>query len=506
MKMKKLTAFCTALTLLAGSLTALPVSAEDSQKPGDVDLSGNVDIADAVLLARYNAEDKEITVTAQGLLNADLTGDGKVKADDASLLLDILAGLAKAEQPSEGSQNLLKDIQAKPAEGVKADDAFRQSQLNLAVNLLRQSCTEQQFENVLVSPLSVALALSMTANGAKGDTLAEMEKVLGGEKLTISQLNDYYAGWLRSVEKEEEQKLYAADAIWFRDNKNRIDVPAEFLQTCADYYGADAYKAPFDSTTLDDINGWVNEHTHGMIDKILKKLSDASVMVLVNALAFEADWDDDYEPSQVHYEAFHLDDGSTMPVQLMSSMENWYLEDAGATGFVKRYQGGKYSFAAVLPPEGTTVDEYLASLNGEGLQKLLDSRTDEYGVFASLPKFRFDYGTSLKETLAVLGMPGAFTEGADFTGLNQLPDSTTYIGDVIHKTFIDVNEKGTKAAAATAVELVDGCAMPITKEVILDRPFVFMILDEEAGLPVFIGTLRYSTEDIPAAQEKEEFS
>ena len=492
MKLKKMISFVTAMTLLTGSMTVLPVSAENSKTPGDVDISGEVNVADAVLLARFNAEDKEITVTEQGLLNADLTGDGRVKADDSTMLLEILAGLASA-QTDFASVDLMKGIQSKPAAGVAADDAFKNSQLDLAVKLLQKSCEESKDENVMISPLSIALALSMTANGAKGETLAEMEKLLGGE-LTISQLNDYYAGWLRSIGQEKEQKLYAADAIWFRDAADMIQVPEEFLKTCADFYGANAYKAPFNQTTVDDINGWVKSNTHGMIDKIIKELPGHAVMVLANALAFEAEWAQKYEDYQVHDREFTREDGVKTTVRMMSSTEAGYLEDNGAVGFVKPYQYGTYSFAAVLPPEGKTVDEYLASLDGEGLQKLLASLTYKYDVYAGLPKFKFEYDNSLKNMLTELGMPTAFEEGnADFTGLNNAPDTYTWIGNVLHKTFIDLTEDGTKAAAVTAVVMEAGCCVedpPETRTVTLDRPFVFMILDESNGLPVFIGTVK----------------
>jgi serpin B len=499
MKLKKLTALFTALTLLAGSLGVLPVSAAGGKK-GDVNENGEVDVADAVLLARYNAEDKEVHVSEQGVLNADLNLDGKATSDDSVLLLGYLAGLN--ELPPDGSQteyrsqNLMEGMTVKPAAGTEADDAFKLSQLDLSVNLLRQNCMESEGKNVLISPLSIALALCMTANGAKGQTLSEMEQVFGGG-LSIDKINDFFAGWLTSIEGEKEQKLYAADAIWVRNSKSMIDVPEDFLRTCADYYRADAYMAPFDNTTVDDINGWVNTNTHEMINKILdyKDLDADSVMVLANALAFEALWADPYEKYAVSEQAFFLENGFRNIVEMMYSTEDQYLESDGAIGFVKPYEGGKYSFAAVLPPKGKTVDEYLASLDGKGLKALLDSKTYDYDVKACLPKFRFDFGNSLKKTLIALGMPTAFGQGgqdADFTGLNSVPGAGTHIGDVLHKTFIDLSESGTKAAAVTAV-IMKNESMPMPKEqkkVFLDHPFLFMILDNTNGLPVFFGTVK----------------
>ena len=179
---------------------------------------------------------------------------------------------------------------------------------------------------------------------------------------------------------------------------------------------------------------------------------------------------------------------------MMSGSEGIYLNDGQATGFVKYYRDPRYSFAAVLPNEGVSLDEYIASLDGEKLQNLLN--TKEYcEVNTKMPKFEFDYELNMNDTLKALGMPTAFLPGiADFSGLNDLEGMPTWIGKVIHKTHIDLSESGTKAAAVTAVIMEAGCAIepdkPEPKEVTLDRPFLFMIVDNTTELPIFIGTVK----------------
>lgn len=214
-------------------------------------------------------------------------------------------------------------------------------------------------------------------------------------------------------------------------------------------------------------------------------------MYLVNALAFEAEWQSIYEKHQVRDRTFTTESGTKRKVEMMYSGEHFYLDDGNATGFIKYYAGRKYAFAALLPNEGTSVSDYVMTLTGEGLYKLLTSPVN-ISVDAGLPKFEFEYGTELSETLSSMGMSDAFDANlADFTGLGVSSAGNIFINRVIHKTYIKVGERGTKAGAATVVEMTDGAAAePLeAKSVVLDRPFVFMLIDAETCLPFFIGTV-----------------
>lgn len=359
---------------------------------------------------------------------------------------------------------------------------------NFAVRLL-QECTQFQTEsNTLVSPLSVINALAMTANGAEGETLEQMEELFGAD---LSSLCSYLHDYNNSLSQSEKHKLHSANSIWIRDDMSFTAQP-DFLQANAEWFDADIYMAPFDNSTLKDINKWVSENTDEMIPEILNEIPQDTVMYLVNALAFDAEWQSVYEENQVRDGIFTREDGTAQDMEMMYSTEYTYLQDTQAQGFVKYYHDAKYAFAALLPDEGISLADYTASLTGERLHDLLTnpSRTT---VETAIPKFEAEYSILLNDVLKSLGMTDAFDSGtADFSGLGTSPDGNLFISRVIHKTFIAVGEQGTRAGAATVVEVDRESAMDgpdERKTVYLDRPFVYMIIDCEENLPVFIGTV-----------------
>jgi serpin B len=338
--------------------------------------------------------------------------------------------------------------------------------------------------NAAVSPLSVLMALGMTANGAKGETLAEMEAVFG---MTLPELNALLYSLSTEDGSDGEAKLRLANSIWFKDTE-RLSVNESFLQKNADYYGADVLKAAFDAQTLEDINAWISDKTDGMIENILDEIPADAVMYLINALCFDAEWERIYTEYDIYDGVFTTEDGKEQPAELMRSEEALYLDDGAATGFIKPYAGDRYAFAALLPNEGTSIADYVAGLTGEGLYETLKN-PQQTTVYTALPKFESEFDVLLNDVLSELGMPTAFNSGlADFTDMATSADGNIYISRVIHKTFISVDERGTKAGAATVVEMVAESAPSDPKIVILDRPFVYMLLDLETGLPFFIGT------------------
>ena len=356
---------------------------------------------------------------------------------------------------------------------------------DFAVRLFRAS--EKSGENTLVSPLSVLCALAMTANGAEEETLEQMEAVLG---MTVEELNGYLYSYVRNLPQGDSYKLSLANSVWFTEDR-RFTVERDFLQLNADYYGADIYQAPFDDQTCKDINSWVKQKTDGMIPEILDRIPPEAVMYLVNALAFEAEWPTPYEKHQVRDGKFTKEDGTKQNAEFMYSSESVYLENEYATGFMKHYQGGKYAFAALLPREGVSVSDCIASLDGEALNAML-ADPQYTTVYTSIPKFEMEYSVEMSEILKEMGMPRAFDpDNAEFGALGVSTAGNIYISRVLHKTFISVGEKGTKAGAATVVEMFDGAAADPQNpnQVYLDRPFVYMLVDCENNIPFFIGTM-----------------
>ncbi len=385
--------------------------------------------------------------------------------------------------------DLTADITPKPVEEKETDGTFESGYMQFAVELLKAE-TAGKKENVLVSPLSVELALAMTANGAAGDTLTEMEQVLG-DGISIADLNGYLHTWMKGLTASEKSRLQTANSIWLRDNES-LTVQPSFLQTNADYYNAGVYKRPFDRNTVEEINRWVKEHTDGTIDRIVETIDADSMLYLINALAFDAKWDEPYEDRSVKEGTFTSVSGEQQTAQMMMSVEYTYLNDGRATGFAKYYEGYDYSFAALLPNEGVSIHDYVDGLTANTLRQTLLGMGDDssQSVIAHLPKFSYDYGASLRRTLGEMGMPTAFDgDRADFSAMGHVGPYPLYIGDVQHKTFITVDALGTKAGAVTAVDFKCGSAMIEPKEVTLDRPFVYMIVDNTTYLPVFIGTV-----------------
>ena len=399
-----------------------------------------------------------------------------------SLLATGLLGLTGCAAKVQ-ADDLMKGITPEKTSGRAADDAFKNGAADFAVRLFQT--TWEEGKNSLISPLSVMLALSMTANGAKGETLAQMEALLGGD-IPIGELNEYLHAYVGSLPSSEKAKLTLANSIWFKDSG--FTVEEDFLQRNADYYGAAAYKSAFDEKTLRDINNWVKENTDGVIDKIVDQMDPYAVMYLVNTVLFDAEGQNIYRKHEVRDGTFTAIDGAKRTVSMMYSNEILYLDDGKATGFLKPYKNG-YSFAALLPNEGVALDDYIASLTGEGFLTTVKN-AKEGPVEAAMPKFSYDYGIEMSDALKALGMTVLFdAELADFSGLGHSSDGNIYISRVLHKAYIAVDEKGTKAGAATAIEAPAAGVWEDRRRVILDRPFVYAIIDNAAGLPIFIGAV-----------------
>lgn len=431
---------------------------------------------------KYSLRIKTICLLLVGALLLPLTGCAAGPNAPANPVAENPSAAVNTPQVQNLSVNLMQDVTPNSVEAKTITPEASSAVADFALRLFRAA--NEADKNTLVSPLSVLCALAMTANGAENETLTQMESTLG---LRRDLYNEFFRSYLAAL--NADGTLKAANSIWFTD-RTGFEVKPDFLQANADYYGADAYLAPFDETTLAEINGWVKEKTDGMIPEILDKIPDDAVMYLINALAFDAKWARPYNEYSVQQGTFTTQDGAERTVDFMHSEEKAYLEDDSATGFVKYYEGFKFAFVALLPNEGVSVADYLATLDGASLQKLLsEPRYDT--VYAALPKFETEYSVELSETLKAMGMELPFdADHADFSGIGTSQIGDLCIGRVLHKTYISVAEDGTRAGAATAVEVTEECAaMEEPKYVMLDRPFVYMLIDCETNLPFFIGTM-----------------
>ena len=475
------------LTANAETTTEPSDSADIEFKAGDVDLSGKIDILDVISINRALVGKEKLSDIQTAL--ADFNMDGKVDFMDSQCIMRYIVGLYDVEVQPVGTVNLSESVQSQEVEGKEADEAFITAQTGFYLNLFQQAEKESPEENILVSPYSVMQALAMTANGADGSTKAEMELALGG--LPLNDLNQYLYTQRTNQPNEDTCKLTTANSIWYRNDKNRLHVLPEFLQVNADYYGADAFSAPFNDSTVKDINNWCSDKTDGMIPELIDKLDYSTVMCLINAVTFDAKWDMPYNSEyDVHEQSFTAWDGTIQTADMLcSSHESLYLADEHAEGFYKYYAGRKYAFAALLPEEGLSVEEYISGLTAESLQNTL-ANPEYTTVLTKMPKFSYDYEITLNNALMGMGMQEAFTPEANFSKTASTSSGMLYISEVMHKTHIDVTEEGTRAAAVTGVFATDTAVPMEPKSSTLDRPFVYMIVDMENHLPVFMGAVK----------------
>ena len=353
--------------------------------------------------------------------------------------------------------------------------------VDFSIRLLRESM--ESGKNTLISPLSVLAALSMTANGAEGETLTQMETVLGQSK-------DALNAWYKYDTDKSGDYLHLANAVFLKDDPE-LTVNDAFIKTVEKWYETDIVVTDFNEHALNSINQYVEDNTHGMVKNILDEIPDEAVMYLINALAFEAQWANPYNEYQVSEQLFTTEDGREQTVELMYAEEyDAYIEDDLFTGFLKNYEGSRYAFAALLPNEGVSVEEVADSLSAA---TMTDKLTSRWGgtVLTGLPKFQTEFDTEMSDVLKTMGMTDAFDpHKANFSSLAAYSGGNIFLNRVIHKTFISVAEQGTRAGAATVIEAAAEAAMEPeeVKEVILNRPFIYMIWDTEMNMPIFMGT------------------
>lgn len=399
-----------------------------------------------------------------------------------------LYGCGKKEEMLSDSKDLTAKYQNTPVQAVtslsaKQEEDFKKAYLDFSIRLLKEST--EQGKNTMVSPLSVMTALAMTENGAKGETKEQINDVLF-PGITAEDGSEGLKAWSAGLPDKESAHFAMANSVWYCDSSGSFQAKEDFLKESRQEYQAEIYSASFGPETLSDINLWVKQGTDGRIEQILNKIDPDAVMYLINAVAFDAEWKEIYQPNQVREGTFLPSGGGETAVTMMYSKESAFLKGENAKGFLKPYREG-YSFAAILPVEGLSPEDFLDSISGEKLLAMLNG-AEETVVEAGLPQFEAETSLELKSALSSLGMPLAFDRNrADFSGMGVSKGGNIAISRVLHKTFIQVDAVGTKASASTAVEMVMEGAMLDTETVILNRPFLYAIVDQQSNLPIFIG-------------------
>ena len=358
---------------------------------------------------------------------------------------------------------------------------------------------DQTGEPALVSPLSAALALSMAANGADGDTLEQFEAVLsGGAGLDVlNALCQELTADYQSLGGSTECSI--ANSLWV-DPEGMIR--EDFIGRCGGIFDAQVIQAQLsDPGIVPALNGWVSDHTGGMIPEIVSEpFPEEAAALLVNALYLKNTWAAEFDPNQTMERTFTHGDGAEERIDFLRHFDRSlpYLETADSVGALLPYDDGRLAFFALMPrlyPDSPDFEAWLAGLDGAALGRLVRDSRDRADFFLrlSLPKFEAEWTGELKDALTALGLELPFDDTglADFSRLGDNPYGY-FLSQVIHATKLEVNEEGTKAAAATVVEAPAGSAAPLEEpqgiELDFDRPFLYGIVDLENGVPLFLGT------------------
>lgn len=346
--------------------------------------------------------------------------------------------------------------------------------------LLSEACREMDKENICLSPLSAQFAMAMVANGAEGKTKTEILDVMQlGDSANINsrRLLDDIA---EKTVWNEHGDVRIANSIWIKDG---FDVKQKFVDTNKEYFDALVENAEFNQETVKRVNDWCKENTNGKIESILDRFTDSDRMLLINALYFKAAWSKPFQERNTSNEKFTTEKGEEIKVPTMAIRSNEPFYSDGIVSMVsKRLQGG-YTMLFILPGEGVKCDE-AAEYVAKDFDTLLHNM-EVRDVFLALPKFTTDFGMSLKNTLASLGIKRAFGGKAQF---GEISDEALYISDVVQKTYINVNEKGTEAAAVTmAVAGLLSMRPSKTEFITFDRPFIYAIVKDNGNEVLFAG-------------------
>lgn len=358
------------------------------------------------------------------------------------------------------------------------------------LSLLAQVAARDERPNIVLSPLSASMALGMTLNGADGTTFDAMRSTLGFGTLAREDINDAYRGLIDLLTTlDPAVRFDIANAIWANEDVTFHDA---FFQAVRAAFDARVEAADFsDPGTLDEINGWVADNTQGYIDRILDQLDPDLVMLLANAIYFDGAWTTQFDPADTRSAEFHREDGSTVQVEMMH-MEDATIAMGGGSDYAvaELPYGGEAFSMVILAPNGTrSARELLADLDPGEWGRAIGSLAERKLDVLSVPKFRLSYDSYLNDALKAMGMDVAFRPGADFSRMSPAGKGMC-IDFVRQKTFIEVDERGTKAAAVTAV----GIRPTSFNGFVVDRPFVFAIRERLSGTILFVGLVEDPTE------------
>jgi serine protease inhibitor len=397
-----------------------------------------------------------------------------------ALLLCICIGLMQCSTRSVPTKHeVLDGLTVAEKRLIESDNKF-------GLKLFREIIKEKKNSNVFISPLSISMALGMTYNGANGETQEAMQKTLELSGLTIEEVNQCYKHLIESLTQlDPKVRFQIANSIWYRQS---ISAKEEFVNLCKKYFGAVVTGLNFnDPAAVDIINAWVKENTNGKITEIVDAPIDPlTVMFLINAIYFKGTWTYQFDEDETKDDWFRLPDGTRKPCKMMEQRGFYkYYESEYFQAVDLPYGDGDFSMTIFLPYWSVNIDSLIEQFNNENFNYWLSCFSSDSGDIY-IPKFTLEYELKLNDALKALGMGIAFTSFADFSKMYE--NVTVWIDEVKHKTFVEVNEEGTEAAAATVVEITYGPGPP-GFWMRVDRPFVFVVRENKSQTVLFMGKI-----------------
>jgi serpin B len=393
----------------------------------------------------------------------------------------LIIGFASCKKANTVPQNANKGkslvLTSFEQQKVTADNAFT---LKLFKNL---DSANTGNVNLFASPLSVSFALGMTSNGANGQTLAAFKNTLNFNGLSQDQVNTYYNNLITNLPVLDPNTTFnIANSIWYRQG---FDVLPKFLQTDSSSFHAQIQALDFNSpAAVNTINNWVSDKTNGKIPTIIKSIPYNAVMYLVNALYFKSSWNEKFDPANTKAQTFYLTDNSQVQADFMTGTIDFnYYNNGKVSVYELPYSNSRFSMVIVEPGSGTSLKQITTALDSAQWQTWMGKLSPiKYEI--TLPKFKFSYNVTLNDALTNLGLGIAFSDNADFSLIN--PTARLKISNVVHKAYVETDESGTTAAAATSVGLIATMA-PVMPPI--NHPFMFAIREMSSGLIVFVGTV-----------------
>lgn len=412
---------------------------------------------------------------AAGLVLSGLIGGLMAKKLDA---LDFLRKPQTPENPRLMAQSPNQTV----------DTKFVDANTKFGFKLFQEVLKQDGNKNVFISPSSVAIALAMTYNGASGETQQAMAKALELQGISLQNINQSNNALKASLENADpDVQLTIANSLWARQG---IPFKPEFMQSNQKFYGAEVTELNFGSPDATGIiNGWVKENTRGKIDQIINQIKPDDVLFLINAIYFKGNWTEQFDKSETTERPFYLANGSSKQHPMMSqSGEYRYYENESFQAISLPYGKERLSFYVFLPKKNTDLEAFQKQLSLENWQQWMNQFRSREGSI-QLPRFKLDYDIQLNAALQALGMGPAFSKDANFSNMTS---AQVGIDQVKHKTFVEVNEEGTEAAAATSVGImVTSARMPQEPfQMVVDRPFFCAIRDNQTGTILFMGSIQ----------------